>query len=200
MLQFERCLLKLDPLVLPGWAGVHCSFERCLTSERCRSCSVYMFEVVQVTERYLRSSLLVLCDELMSTHVDASFLFRRRIYHSMRRRVQKFRCWGLSRRTGDVARTAAYSQQQSFRADDVLVLCREPSPPLAPFTMLCLADPGWGPAQTNRAARPRMAATERRQSQLFGNTSAGSKLSNPQSCRNACISVSSILPSAVTIR
>ncbi len=56
-----------------------------------------MFEVVQVAERYLRSSLLVLGDEFMSAHVDASFLFRRRIYRLRRGRVQNFRCWGLSR-------------------------------------------------------------------------------------------------------
>ena len=63
-----------------------------------------MFEVVQVVERYLRSSLLVLGDEFMSTHVDASFSFRRRIYRFKQGRVQNFRCQGLSRRAGDVAR------------------------------------------------------------------------------------------------
>ena len=39
-----------------------------------------MFEVVQVAERNLRSSLLVLGDEFMSTHGDASLFFRRGIY------------------------------------------------------------------------------------------------------------------------
>ena len=42
-------------------------------------------EMVQVAQRYLQSSLLVLCDEFMSAHVDASFLFRRRIYRMRRR-------------------------------------------------------------------------------------------------------------------
>ena len=41
-----------------------------------------MFESVQVAERYFRSSLLVLGDEFMRPHVDASFLLRRRIYRS----------------------------------------------------------------------------------------------------------------------
>ena len=81
-----------------------------------------------MAERNLRSSLLVLGNEFMSPRVGASFLFRRRIYRSRRGRVQNFRYRGLSRRTGDVARTAGPSQERKsqgfFRRIDSLTVMR----------------------------------------------------------------------------